>query len=144
MKKFSSLAITAILACGMAVPAMAQGANATTNTNVGTYNGTTNAATMDRTFTAPNRTEGPIDRMFTAPNRMDGFGGANDRIGTRNVPNRNGNGVNNGANAYGTNGFRATNTVRANAADDGMDWGWLGLLGLIGLAGLRNRERADR
>lgn len=37
------------------------------------------------------------------------------------------------------------NTVRANAADDGTDWGWLGLLGLIGLAGMmgRGRDRGD-
>lgn len=28
-------------------------------------------------------------------------------------------------------------------ADDGFDWGWLGLLGLIGLAGLKGRDRKD-
>lgn len=37
------------------------------------------------------------------------------------------------------------NVYRANAADDGTDWGWLGLLGLIGLAGMmgRGRDRGD-
>ncbi len=36
-------------------------------------------------------------------------------------------------------------TVRATAADNGTDWGWLGLLGLIGLAGMmgRGRDRHD-
>lgn len=29
------------------------------------------------------------------------------------------------------------------AADDGFDWGWIGLLGLIGLAGLSGRKRDD-
>lgn len=31
-----------------------------------------------------------------------------------------------------------------NEADDGFDWGWLGLLGLIGLAGLAGKKRDDR
>jgi hypothetical protein len=37
------------------------------------------------------------------------------------------------------------NNYRANAVDDGTDWGWLGLLGLIGLAGImgRGRDRGD-
>ena len=29
------------------------------------------------------------------------------------------------------------------AADDGQDWGWVGLLGLAGLLGLRRRDRHD-
>jgi MYXO-CTERM domain-containing protein len=29
----------------------------------------------------------------------------------------------------------------ATAADDGFDWGWIGLLGLIGLAGLAGSRR---
>ena len=28
-------------------------------------------------------------------------------------------------------------------ADDGFDWGWLGLLGLAGLLGLKGRDRVD-
>jgi MYXO-CTERM domain-containing protein len=28
-------------------------------------------------------------------------------------------------------------------ADEGFDWGWLGLLGLIGLAGLTGRRRPE-
>lgn len=32
-------------------------------------------------------------------------------------------------------------TIRANATDNGTDWGWLGLLGLIGLAGMMGRGR---
>ena len=32
-------------------------------------------------------------------------------------------------------------TTVADADDDGMDWGWLGLLGLLGLAGLSGRRR---
>jgi len=53
----------------------------------------------------------------------------------------NGNGMNGvTTNNQGTynNDYRARTT--ATAADNGMDWGWLGLLGLIGLAGLRGRN----
>lgn len=35
----------------------------------------------------------------------------------------------------------AGTTTVADADDDGMDWGWLGLLGLLGLAGLSGRRR---
>ncbi len=53
--------------------------------------------------------------------------GVNANVGTTNT------GVNQGYN----------NMYRATAAEDDVDWGWLGLLGLAGLAGLmgRNRER---
>ena len=47
-------------------------------------------------------------------------------------------------NDNGNDNFRtnATNTGRFRAAaENDMDWGWLGLLGLIGLAGLRGRDR---
>jgi MYXO-CTERM domain-containing protein len=45
--------------------------------------------------------------------------------------NTDGNNVNQGKN----------NMFRTTAADDGTDWGWLGLLGLAGLAGLAGRNR---
>ncbi|PZD97068.1 hypothetical protein DNH61_04010 [Paenibacillus sambharensis] len=54
---------------------------------------------------------------------------------------------NNGFRRYGVNSAgNGNNTMtgqrlRANAANDGMDWGWLGLLGLLGLSGLRGRNR---
>lgn len=35
-------------------------------------------------------------------------------------------------------------TATAERADDGFDWGWLGLGGLLGLAGLMRRDRHDR
>jgi len=35
-------------------------------------------------------------------------------------------------------------TPTADRADDGFDWGWLGLGGLLGLAGLMHRDRDDR
>lgn len=106
MKKISTLALTAVLLCGLAVPVFAAG-----NNDAGVMNGT-----MDRTPAANN-----FDRA-TAPMR-NGFGMRD----TNRV-----------------DGYRANNTMRANAAtnDDGVDWGWLGLAGLIGLAGLRGRERS--
>lgn len=35
-------------------------------------------------------------------------------------------------------------TVTTRTADDGFDWGWLGLLGLAGLLGLRGRDDTRR
>ncbi|WP_052807153.1 WGxxGxxG family protein [Risungbinella massiliensis] len=40
------------------------------------------------------------------------------------------------------NDINYTRTAANNAADNDMDFGWIGLLGLIGLAGLRRRNEA--
>lgn len=37
--------------------------------------------------------------------------------------------------------YRTNAATTAAAADDGFDWGWLGLIGLLGLAGMRGRDR---
>ncbi|AIZ46070.1 hypothetical protein QR90_14825 [Deinococcus radiopugnans] len=39
-----------------------------------------------------------------------------------------------------TNTTTTGTTTAPVDADNGFDWGWLGLLGLLGLAGLRRRE----
>jgi hypothetical protein len=48
---------------------------------------------------------------------------------------------------YNPGGSNATaktdGTYRAYAANNNVDWGWLGLLGLVGLAGLFGRGRSD-
>jgi MYXO-CTERM domain-containing protein len=43
--------------------------------------------------------------------------------------------------AGNTGGQGNNNMFRTTAADNGTDWGWLGLLGLAGLAGLAGRNR---
>lgn len=37
--------------------------------------------------------------------------------------------------------MNATNYRTTAVANNGFDWGWLGLLGLIGLAGMRGRDK---
>jgi len=120
MKKFGTLLLTTVLACGMAVPALAADTVATGN-NTSTVQGNT-----------VNRT----NNYGTGVGTYRGTGMNNN--GTMNGWNRN-NAMYNGR---GVTGYSTTaNTARAYANDDGMDWGWLGLLGLLGLAGMRNRDR---
>ncbi|WP_223285154.1 WGxxGxxG family protein [Paenibacillus sp. PL91] len=50
-------------------------------------------------------------------------------------------GVNNTARALDVDDNMNANQYRTTAADDDMDWSWLGLLGLLGLIGLKGRDR---
>jgi|GEM_PF-1433920 hypothetical protein len=101
---------------------------------------------------AANRTDGNVmtDINRAANNIGTGFNRAGDDIRRgmdrtgdemqRTFGVRDNTGVRTYDNGYRTNNFRGNN-YRTAAADDGFDWGWLGLLGLFGLAGLRNRGR---
>jgi len=125
-KTIGALAATAVLAFGLAVPAMAEGVNGTAATGMGTRSDAGLNATPDNT--------GYRGVSASSMQRTNGYGyGAN---GT----------ARSGAGAAGMDGFRANNATRANAAtnDDGMDWGWLGLAGLFGLAGMRGREKTTK
>ncbi|WP_309121420.1 WGxxGxxG family protein [Paenibacillus sp.] len=127
MKKISTLALTAVLACSMAVPAFAEGGNsAASSIGHGTQNG----------VNATGANGGGMTTNRATTTDTNGVNGAN-RYGYG----TNARGANTG---YGMNGVRMNNQTRANAAanDDGVDWGWIGLAGLLGLAGLRGREKA--
>ena len=122
-KKMSTLALTAVLLSAMAVPVFAAGSN---NGTGAAMNGngvrTQDNTMMDRTPAANNfnRATAPM-RNAVRDVGQDLMPDAVPRTDTR---------------------YR-TNTVRTTAAaDNDIDWGWLGLVGLIGLAGLRGRERS--
>ncbi|XEC97219.1 WGxxGxxG family protein [Paenibacillus tarimensis] len=123
MKRFSiSFLLIAAVMMILAIPAFAQVTGTTARhdmTGVGT--------TIDRDTTGLGGTA--LDRTTGIDRTTRGFG--YDRVTT------DGNFRNYGADNRGAAGrFRP-----AAAADNDMDWGWLGLVGLLGLAGLRGRNR---
>jgi len=126
MKKLGSLVLTAVLVCGMAVPAFAEGANTNASAGMGT-NATTRTGTNGTYGAGMNQR---MNDIFTNDNDDNDLTGGN-RGGAR---------ANNaaGGNRGGVRANNAGGTTRANAAgDNDVDWGWLGLAGLLGLAGMR-------
>jgi len=70
--------------------------------------------------------------VFSMGLTVNAAGGTGDGTGAGGMGTTGNNGVVNGNQGYVT-----------TAADNDMDWGWLGLLGLVGLAGLMGRNRNE-
>jgi hypothetical protein len=121
MKKLKTTACALLLSVSLTAGASAAGNTATTNNTPADGRTNTTVNTYDRTYGV--RDGAGISGQLNWNGDRTG-----NRFGTMNT--------------YNGNTTRANN-YRTNAADNDMDWGWLGLLGLIGLAGLRGRNREE-
>jgi hypothetical protein len=130
MKKLTMVTFALLLMLAFGAQVFAEGT--TTRGMGGTPGAGTGTGTFDDATTDFGTTGTRGGTGTFGANRDNGFGTTG--YGTTGT----GTGTGTGTNGFGNND---NNNFRATAADDGADWGWLGLLGLLGLAGMFGKNK---